>query len=179
MALSKKEINHAYSPYRKEAIFCFIIDCVIVVASMAFLICIDAIQLFYVFPLYFVVEVLLNYRLAILCAIEERYRKFDLLEIKFTKSDLEDSASGHWGSIIPQLYPSELRVARYRIKCIDSNNKSLTLRCVMSLKNAELFDKMIECNTEQMQLVIVGKYSRIIVKYCTINDFTFVLNRRL
>ena len=112
--------------------------------------------------------------------IEEHCREGTILKTVFIENfQIESSASGHWGSVIPNLYPEKMGVNRYKIKGTDSEGQKIVLRCAMSFKNAKLFDQMIEDVSMKKRTVIVGKYSHIIVKYCDKDDFSFMLSRRL
>ena len=183
MDLSKNEVARAYSPFRKEALFCFIVDVVILLICSAVFVVIElqkyAIWLFLVFPLYFLAEVFINYRIAILSLIEDRHQCIVFRTVVIEHVQIESSASGHWGSVLPSLYPSQMRVQRYKIKCTDANGKKLSLRCAMSIRNAKLFDKMLESPSLRKRTVVTGKFSHIILKYCDKDDFAFVLSRRL
>ena len=183
--LNKNEFAHAYSPYRKEARYCLIVDLIIsvfgcvLVFYMYALVNKTAIWLLGAFPSLLIIESFVNYRLAILSLIEEKHQLVVQKTVTLGTFKKEDSASSHWGSIIPKLYPKEMNMQRYKMRCIDTNGEKLTLRCAMSLRNAILFDKMMEDETTRKRTLIIGKYSRIILKYCDNDDFAFILSRRL
>lgn len=183
MGLAKYEIVRAYSPYRKEALYCFVIDIITVFVCSAVFILIGiphyAPLLFLVFPTYLVVEILINYRLAVLSILEEWNQIYVLKDILIVGIKIEDSASGRWGSVIPKLYPKELGIKRYKIKCIDSNKAEMSLRCVMSNKNAKLLSSRIDSESALLRTVVIGRYSRIILKYCDKDDLALVLNRTM
>ena len=184
MDSNKVEYSRAYSPYRKEALYCFIVDILILIVSFIVIFSIKletyTIQLLWIIPVYLIAEVFLNYRLALLSLIEEKCRGGTVLAtVEIKRISRESSLSGRWESVIPKLYPKEMRVERYKINCTDPNGKKIVLRRAMSMKNAQLFDKMIECDSMRRRTVVIGKYSHIIVKYCDKDDFAFILSRRL
>lgn len=183
MDLTKKELFRAYSPYRKEALYCFAIDVIIVIVGIATLVCLGlphyAPVLFLIFPGYFVLEILINYRLAILSIIEERTQNYILKDVSIIGMRVEDSASGRWGSVVPKLYPGNIGMNRYKILCIDSNKHKLSLRRVMSNKNAQLLSDKIYDVSILPSTVVIGRYSRIILKYCDEDGVAFVLNRTM
>ena len=182
MDLDERIFERAFAPYRKESVHCLLLDIVISIIGfgMFMLMNIPEIDmgLFLVFPVYFLVEIFVNYRISILTLIEEHLLCVVRKDVTIENCQLEYSPSGRWGSVIPKLYPSIMKVARYKIMCTDENGKKVKLRSVMSLKNVQRFRKMVE-TTSHPQSVIIGKYSRIILKYCDKNDNTFVLNRRI
>ena len=187
MVLNKKEFERAFSPYRKEAKHCLMKD-----VFLAFALCIliaifvnsdkNLIVMFWIIPLYFFIECAINYRLAIITMIEEHKRcvitKNVLIENK--KNEWSPSGPRYSDGAMPFLYPKGMKVERYKIKCTDiSTGKKIYLRCAMSLKNAELLNKMLACESTRNRTVIIGKYSHIIIKYCDKDDFAFALSRRL
>ena len=183
MDLTKKELFCAYSPYRKEALYCLGIDGIVafVCCAVFFLQKVHtfAPALFLIIPGYFILEMLINYRLAILSFIEERNQSYIQKEISIVGMKIEDSASGRWESAIPKLYAKNLRMNRYKIMCIDSNKEKISLRRVMSNKNAQLLSDKIHDESPLRRTVVIGKYSRIILKYCDKDDVSFVLSRTM
>ena len=182
MDLSKSEFLHAYSPYRKEATRCLAIDVLVsfLCGIILFIVGIqtNAVWTFWVIPIYFFIELFVNYKFAILSLIEEKNKCVVLAVVTIEKKEIEDSASGRWGSIIPRLYPKELHMQRYKITCTDESGKKILLRSVMSINNAKLFNKMLETTSMCKRTIIAGKYSHIILKYCDRDDFALILNRR-
>ncbi len=175
-SIDQKIINRAYEPYRKEAMHCFVEYILVVLAcGVVFLIWkIQTPNIYIVLGigclLSFVLEIFLNYRLALLSWIEERRQLYEVKEVQMIRFKEEYFTSGKYESIIPKLYPKDIGVCRNKIKCIDSNNKNLSLRSAMGNKNAQMLIDEIKKRTGVRRTVMVGKYTHIIVKYCD-NDY--------
>ncbi len=183
MDLAKFEIDRAFSPYRKEALYCLMIDVIItlICSTVCFLIEIQqsAPALFLIFPAYFIAEIIVNYRLALLSILEVRNQSYVCKEVTVTQIKIEDSASGRWGSIVPKLYSKSLGVNRYKILCVDANNEKIKLRCAMSRKIVRLLGDSMDASGGLRRTVIFGRYSHIVLKYCDNDDLALVMNRKL
>lgn len=182
MDLNKYEIAH-YLPYRKEAMYCFTLDIVIVVV-ICVLFFVMEIQfympvLFLILPTYFIIESFFNYRLALLSFFEVCKNSYMSKDVYIVDINIENSASGHWGSIISKLYPKAVGMERYKIICVDTNNVKLTLRSAMSNKNSQLLTDGIRMTKPLKRTVVFGRYSHIVLKYLDDDDLAFILNRKL
>lgn len=184
-SIDQKIVKRAYEPYRKEAMHCFLeYILVVLVCGVVFLIWrIQNPNIYIVVGigclLFFVLEIFLDYRLALLSWIEEHWRLYDIKEVQMVRIKVEYSPSGKYESIIPKLYPKELGVNRNKIKCIDFDNKKFSLRSAMGNKNAQILIDEINKKTGVRRTVKVGKYTHIIVKYCDNDYISHRLNTRL
>ena len=138
--MHKKEdyYHNAYEPYILEALFCFGLDLLL---SLLMIIIIVKYGLFestffcLAIPVYFLVAVFVNYRIALLSILERINKAYISTSFCIYEIQEEWSASGPWGSIIPKLYPKNQGVDRYKIIGIDSTGKPIKLHCAISEKN--------------------------------------------
>lgn len=185
MDLRNRDVVRAYEPYRKEALYCLVVDVLIILGCAAMVITTGVrdrgiLSLFGgFFVLFFVIEIFTDFRLGLLSRIEESCQLYVQLVIQVVQIKEEHSTSGHWGSIIPKLYPKNLNVQRYKISCFDSNMKKLRLRSAMGEKNAQALYDIVTKNNSMKYTVLIGKYTHIIVKYCDKDDISLKLNRTL
>lgn len=174
------QANRAYEPYRREALHCFWADAAVSAAMLLLIVATHLYQasriIWAVFPLLFLVEGFVNYRLS-LCSFVERRRKLyrvDHLQIVNIREDR--SASGHWGSIVPQLYSPKMYVDRYRIKCRDADGRTIQLRCVMSGKKHRILSERMG-DKEKLSIAIrYGKLTHIIITYLDQDETAWKLN---
>jgi len=165
-----KNIKKAYEPYCKEFIYCFIIDIFIVISTIVIFITIGALNefpiIFIIIPLYFIIECFINYRIFLLSRLEIKLSKNKTQNLKINKIKVESSASGWlWNSVIGKLYPKELGVERFKVECVDENNKTITLRMVMSIKKHEKFLYAIKSKPNSYESITYGAQTKIILYF--------------
>ncbi len=172
----------AYEPFRREARYCFGLDLLIsfVLAICFFLLHLFSSPLFcMIIPLYFLIEIIVNYRIGLLSRLESKRRLFVSTLVSITKIQDEYSPSGRWNSIIPKLYPPHLRVNRYRIIGRDSIGNMINLRCAISGEKWQLIHDNIGEGIGWDRLITYGKLTHIILSFDNKDDISFKLNRNL
>lgn len=203
MDLKKRKRLHAYEPYKREALYCFCADLILVLCLAVVIILFDIPQKFpyvyLVFPAFFLLELVFNYSIFLLGLVEQRRNLFLQKQVRIQKITVENSFSGHWGSVISKLYPSQLMVGRYKLLCVDSSGEKLKLRSAMSLKkyqllishlHPELMEALSRTHSQrskpvnpvdvvqQSWTVSFGKYTHIILSYDDQNELSDMLNRQ-
>lgn len=202
MSSNERKMLHAYEPYRREALYCLRVDLLIVFCG-AIIVTIAGMpriwpSFYWIFPAYLLIELFLNYSLALIGTMEQRRELFIRRQVRIQKITREHSFSGRWGSVISKLYPPNLMVDRYKMICLDENGEKLTLRSAMSLKKYRLLIERIDpaCRryhrgrrherpkpidrTAPTELplwtVTIGKYSHIILSYDDKDELCDFLN---
>ena len=174
---SHKAAVSAYEPYFKEALFCLWLDIIIALIISVFLIMTKVTFLLWIIPIFFVFELFVNFRIAVLAIFERRKSRYATKNVYITDLHIEDSASGHWGSILPRLYPSNLQIERYRLTCTGSDGEKIMLRCAMSTAKRKILNKFLGKNC--MLKVTYGRMSKIVVKYDGAESDMYRLNQRV
>ena len=174
---SHKVAVNAYEPYFKEALFCLWFDIIIELIISAFLVLIKVAFLLWIIPIFFVFELFANFRIAVLAIIERRKSRYAIKDVYITDLHIEDSASGHWGSILPRLYPPNLQIERYRLTCTGPDGKKIMLRCAMSTSKRRILNKFLGKNC--ILKVTYGRMSKIVVKFDGAEIDMHRLNQRI
>lgn len=182
----KKLAEKAYEPYFEEAIYClenYIIACLAVI--ILFILCsfVFAVNMWPLITLALgiltILECLGNFRLSFLAKLENRrllWIKRNLTIIKITE---DFSTSTRWGSILPKLYPKNQRMNRYKLICVDQNQKRYKLRSAMSGKKYQIIqDRLFELKNTSCE-IHYGKYSHIIMLYKNHEEWTDKLNHMI
>ena len=183
MQVSEREVSRAYEPYRKEALYTFVISiAVMIVCALVILPWgIDFPKVYIVLGIGYLgillMEAVSIFRTALLSVIEKHRGCYVKAEIRMTRLHDEFIPSGKYASIIPKLYPKELQVEPHKIKCVDADNNKLTLRSAMRAKHAQLLIDEVWNQSEKTRTVLYGKYTHVIVKSCGTDDPAFLLNR--
>ena len=90
--------KRSYAPYRREALYCFAIDIVIVTVGSVLFYLYDVHNIIPWFPIiflcYLLIEIFLNYRIAILSYVEQIFNLTAIDEIKLIKIYDAHSLSG-------------------------------------------------------------------------------------
>ena len=178
MTLKERELHNAYEPYNREALYCLRVDILLVLGLVIAFTLFGGWnypQLYWVFPFYFLLELIFNYSLAILGFFERKLGLFLQKKIKIVRITEDYSPSGHWGSVIPKLYPKQVNVSRNKLICTDEDGKRLRLRSAMSGKKWQLLFDSIEANPSQCT-VTFGKLTHIVISYDDQNELCFQLN---
>ncbi|MBQ6569495.1 MAG: hypothetical protein IJL87_04490 [Clostridia bacterium] len=168
--------KRAYAPYKREALYCFVLDAVLSAVLIPLIWLMDFPLLFLSIPLLFITETALNYRIGLLSYAEQKKERFVTEKVQFVSIADEYSASGHWGSVIPALYDKKLRMGRYKIKCTDQNGKLIRLRCAVSGKKWQIISDYITLGDSLPLVVTYGKLTHIIIRYEDKNDMCRKLN---
>lgn len=180
MDLHDLQIKKAYTPYRKEALHCAGIALVITIVGSLSLLVIGlhhiAPMLFLIFPLFWLVEMVIDCRLAIYSVLEKRKRKYITKIVTIVQIRTENAVSGHWGSVIPQMYPKQLRVDRYKILVYDNSGNKVSLRCVMSGKKWQMLSDNVLKGGSLERKITYGKYSRIVIAWNDKDNLAYSLN---
>lgn len=180
MDLHDSLLKKAYAPYRKEALHCAGLALVITIVGFLSMLLINLHQiapiLFLIFPLYWLAEILINCRLSIYSFWEARKREYVTTTATIIQIRTENAVSAHWGSAIPQLYPKQLRVDRYKIVGYDDSGNKVFFRCVMSGKKWQLLSDNVQKGSSLERKIIYGKYSRIIILWSDKDDLAHSLN---
>ena len=182
MVLDKKIFKKAYSPYFKEARYCFIIYLCVSVSVVLFFVCFAAIKQIEVFLflvpvliVYALCEFATNYRLIFMIILENARCKKQTVIIN--RIVTEHSWSGHlWNSVLPKLYEKKQLVNRYKLICHDPNGKKVILRCVMSAKKCKFLQNRIFESLSTQCVIVYGKYSKIVICYESNQSWTDQLN---
>lgn len=173
-------VKMAYSPYRREALRCLIID-IAVAAAVSVLFFLVGAQWFLLIllPLFFVWESLVNYIWALLSFSEVRGARFETASVELIRVKDEHSASGHFGSALKELYPKSLHVGRYRILCRDGQGRKIVLRCIMSEEKWQILRDGIDVTGTLPRSVTFGKRSHILLSFNDGDALAEALNHKL
>lgn len=168
MDLNGEHIKRAVSPYHRESLYCVALDLMALVACTGLFALIgfekSAPSLFWILPLYLLVECFVNYRISIQSIIAIAFRHFTSQVLRIEKMSVESASSGWlWNSVIETLYPKALGIRRYKIRCREENGKSLKLRMVMSQQKASRIASLIVLQPGSGYLITYLGYSRIIL----------------
>lgn len=189
MVINDKEVTRAYEPYRKEAIHIFAsyvlllffltIGYIIVyflsdLGNPAFHIIWIGVVLFF-----FLVAVIINFRLALLSVFEEHRQLYIQKEVQIIRLDEDWDFYGKWNNILPKLYPPKTGVNRRKLRCVDSDGNKLILRSALGQKNAQLLLDEIYSKIGNKHTILYGKYTHIIVKFVGNDNTAFRLSRML
>ena len=172
--------QNTYEPYRKEALYCLIIDIVVAVSIVLLLLLARAGWfILLILPLFAVCTGFINYLPMLRIRKEMRAELFEtavaeILEIRETRS-----AAGYWGTVLRESYPKALHVGKYKILCRDTAGQRITLQCVMSEQKQQLLRDGIDRKQLTQCSVTYGKYSRIIQAYDGCGNLTDALNQKL
>lgn len=183
-APTDREVSRAYEPYRREALYSFVMSILAMVCCTVVIIPwgIEIPGVFLVLGVGYLCILLLEavfiFRWALLSVIEKRRGCYACAQVQMVRISEEFVPSGKYESVVGKLYPKELRVRRHIIKCVDADGNRLTLRSVMSGKNAQPLLDEIYYKTGKTRTVLYGKYTHIIVKYCD-DDDTSLTERRM
>ena len=159
--------KRAYAPYRREALYCFAIDITIVAVGIVLFYLYDMHNIIPWFPLifafYLLIEIFLNYWIAILSYVEQIFNLMTTDEIKLIKIYNAHSLSGKYGSIINSLYSKKLNMGSYRIKAYGS--KKIKLRTAISGKKWQIISDNIYLGNADNVRLTYGKLTHIIISF--------------
>ena len=188
MDLGEKRINSlaskAYAPYYKESLHCF--QLFLLVSAIILIVCVTfgvatTINMLYFYVMtevwYILTDSALNHRLTFLSLYEKRNKKWEELEISIRaiKHELSFSRNG-LESVIPKLYPKNLRVGKYKLNCLTNDGKRISLRIVMSGKKYQIIQDRIFNSLPTNCTVLCGKYTKIIIFFKSSEMWTDKLN---
>ena len=180
MTFKEQELHNAYDPYNREALYSLRLDILIVLCLAILLALFGALPkyaaVFWVFPFYFLLELVFNYSLALLGRIESKKQLYASRQVRIQSIAEEYSPSGHWGSVIPRLYPKQLNVSRSKLICLDDSGKRLRLRSVVSGKKWQALSDGIEAEPQKLRSVTYGKLTHIVISYDDKDELCFQLN---
>jgi len=150
-------------PYRRETIYCMIVDLLILSVFSALILTAKVYELFFIALAYIIVEMMTNYYVFFASVIERKFMKFSDNKVKIMKIREEISTSGWlFTSAVGFLYPKKDHMKRYIILAKDTNDRTIKIRTVMTSKKAQHFsDTYITGRTEFVNMRI-GNYSRIL-----------------
>ena len=168
-----------YAPYRKEALYCLIIDIVIAVSLTLLLLLAGAGWfLLIILPLFAAGTVLINYRTILRARREIKEDAFvtgtvEILDVKELRS-----AAGYGGAILRELYPRSLRAGRCRIVCRAEDGEKLILSCVMSEEKRRLIREAIDRGQMKQISLTWGAHSRIPILFGESGSLANTLNQK-
>ena len=180
LKLSKR----AYEPYFKEALHCFQIWVLVSLACVCVSVAISVYANVNLLPfvaafiaLYALADCILNYRLSFLALAESKKETWDIDEFEITEISEDPSWAGHWWeSTVSRLYPKDLRVERYKLKCRTASGEIKALRAAMSGKKYQIISDRIFNLQPTKCKIRYGKHSRIIIHYASGGEWTDTLN---
>lgn len=181
MKLNRRAILRAYAPFRKEALISLAIDAAAMLLYAGVMAACGALKAdwrcWLVLPAYVVVACLVHYRIALLSVVEQRrgMTVSDTVVIHALKEDY--SASGHWGSMLSELAPKKVRLARTAFVCTDGSGKRLRLRRVTVSRNLQLLGNAIHRDGSVSRRVTYGKMTHIILAWDDDDAMAVELNR--
>lgn len=167
MGIDFKQYKRITLPYRREALYCLLIDFIIIVlSSMTFYLVNVPWQLYLMLPTYLLFECVANYRISILLHVEQSLKQIKTCNVVITQLTEDCSGSGWlWNSILPKLYPKEINMQRYWIVCKTENGKVLRIRSAMSERKAKIITDVF-INAEPYIITLMhGRFSRILYLY--------------
>ena len=160
----------AYEPFHKESLHCLAVDVAVAAAILVGTLFIRSrgfggralwLGAGAVLLVYLIGETLLNHRLSILARLEGHFGWFETASLQQESIAEEFSFSGRWGSVMPRLYPEELRAGRYRVKMRAPTGERLTLRCAVCGKQW----RQTPPPEGRYASVTYGRYSHIILSW--------------
>ena len=160
--------KRAYAPYRREALYCVAIGIAIVSVGSVLFYLYDIHNIIPWFPIiflcYLLIEIFLNYRIAILSYVEQIFNLTAIDEFKLIKIYDAHSLSGKYGeSIINSLYSKKLNMGSYKIKA--KGSKKIKLRTAISGKKWQIIsDNIYLCSADNVK-VTYGKITHIIISF--------------
>ena len=177
-AYREKKLLTAYEPYRREAKYCLIVDIVVALLVALLLITTGLLILLPLILLFALAEYLLNYRLVQLARRELREELFTTETVEITAIREEWSASGHWGSIIRELYPKDMHMGRCKLVCRTADGQKLTLRGIMSGQKWQLIHDGIDQKQLTHSTLTYGTKTHIVLDFGTDNKLCDELNHK-
>lgn len=170
MDINLVRVKRSYEPYQRESAHCFFLA--VVFSSIAFLlygVC-GGLRIWKGFLWfligYLIVELLTNGYLGLISPIELSKKAFVIDSLFIDKIEIAHSWSGHWGeSIIPKLYPKQLRMQSYKVFCTSMDGKSIVLRIAMSQRKLKKLMRYVEIYHSEALMIMFGKYSHIIIEF--------------
>ena len=180
----KKIAIRSYTPYFKESVYCLVIQVLVTGCLCAVFVGVGVVYQITVWPILigilivaWVVELLLNQRLSMVALWELKKLKWNTAAVTILEISEEASWSGHiWESVISKLYPSNQRVGRYKLICQTKTGKKLVLRCIMSGKKWQIIQDRIFDKQSTECSIHYGTHTRIVMLYCSQEDWTDKLN---
>jgi len=175
-----QNIQNAYTPYRKEALYCLIIDIVVAVSIVLLLLLARAGWfILLILPIFALCTFFLNYLPMLRVRTEARGELFKSETLEIVDIKESRSAVGYWGTVLKESYPKALRIGKYKIACRDAQGQKIMLQCVMSEQKRELLREGIDRKQLTACTVIYGKYSHIIQAYDGCGPLIDALNQKL
>ncbi|MBQ7322787.1 MAG: hypothetical protein IJW99_11865 [Clostridia bacterium] len=176
--MSDTNVSQAYAPYRKEALYCLIID-LIIALSLTLLLLLAGAGWFLlgILPLFCAGTLLLNYRTYRRIRKEIGEEAFEELTVEVTDIREDRSLAG-WGGIIKEGYPKNLHVLRCKLICRGADGQKFVLLSVMSEQKQRLLRESIDRKQLTACRILCGKYSRILLHYEESGELFDTLNRK-
>ena len=179
-----KYAKRAYQPYHKEALHCLQIYILIVLCAVCIFAALSAYaneNLLPVFGIFLIIctvlEVVLNHRLSLLAVWELKKQAWDVDELEIQEISEEASWSGYmFVSVIADLYPKNLRVQRYKLKCKTKDGKTICLRAVMGGKKYQIIQDRIFQALPTKCTVHYGRKTHVILWFVNDSPWTDLLN---
>ncbi len=166
MDFSKEWFIATIEPYKREMLYCMIIDSVVLSLTAAIILFTKVYELFFFLVIYILVEIMTNYYVFIASMVEFRLNKFDYSRVRVLLIRDELSFSGHlFTSAISFLYPKKDHMKRCIIIAEKKENKILKVRSAMSTKNAQNFSDKYISNQNQYVEICSGKYSKVLYRH--------------
>lgn len=174
----EKKLLTAYEPYRREAKYCLIIDIVIALLVSLLLITTGLLILLPCILLFALAGYLLNYRLAAMSRKEMKQELFATETVELVAIKEERSASGHWGSVIRELYPKDLHMGRYKLLCRTEDGQKLILRGIMSGQKWQMIHDGIDAKQLTRCTLTYGAKTHIVLDFGDGNKLCDELNHK-
>ena len=176
----KQHPNNAYTPYRKEANTCLVIDSVIAV-SIVLLLWLARAGWFIllILPMFAAYTFFVNYLPTLRLRREVNGELFETATVEILEVREMRSAAGYWGTVLKEIYPKTLRVGRYKLLCRDEKGEKIALQCVMSEQKQLLLRDGIDRKQLTHCTVTYGQNTCILQAFCDRGQLTDSLNQKL
>jgi hypothetical protein len=181
MEATDKTVKFRIQPYIQEVSLQIIIDMIAVaLVTVVFVVAEFPVIAYVLIDLvYFIVAVILHYKVLIQAIIDKNKRDYVTEKISIKQFNGEYSFAGDrlGYSYIRIFYPKEMQVGKYKLKVINDKGEEKKLRAVMSLKRTLEFIVFDKNEIEYLNVTYLRK-SKIIICFDLIEDIDKIPSKR-
>ena len=181
MKATDKTVKFRIQPYIQEVSLQIIIDMIAVALITVVFVVAEFPVIAYVLIdlVYFIVAVILHYKVLIQAIIDKNKRDYVTEKISIKQFNGEYSFAGDrlGHSYIRIFYPKEMQVGKYKLKVINDKGEEKKLRAVMSFKRTLEFIVFDKNEIEYLNVTYLRK-SKIIICFDLIEDIDKIPSKR-
>ena len=178
--LDIKYIQSAYTPYRKEAFYCLIIDIVVAISIVLLLLLARAGWFILpILPLFALCTFCVNYLTILRIHREAGRGLFETATLEILSVKEIPSAAGYFGTILREIHPKAMKVGRCKLHCRDEGGNKLTLQCIMSEPRVQALREGIDGGQLTRCHITYGRKSRILCTCAERGRWADALNQKI